>query len=643
MNLETNKPVELKCNVAILAGGKGVRLLERSGDLPKPMVPVCGKPVLQHLIEMCKKYSFCHIALLVHHRHEMIRDYFGDGSDYGVSIKYVIESEQRGTSGALRDALPVLSERFLVLYADTFMDVDLQKLWISHVESKAAATLFLHPNDHPHDSDLVVLNNDKFVSTILAYPHKVGLEALNLVNAALYVLERMGLEDVTPIAGKADIAKDMFPRMLELQRLIYGYISPEYIKDMGTPQRLDRVERDFIDGIPDRLSNRNLRKAVFVDRDGTLIQDVGHLKSPDQIKFISGTSMALQCLNRKGILAVVITNQSVIARGDITLDQLNQIHSRIETILGAEGAFLDRLYFCPHHPDKGFPDEIPELKVKCLCRKPQPGLIEQACRDLNINKYESWMIGDTTTDIEAGRRAGVKTILVRTGFAGTDAKYAVRPDYIFSDLTDAVDWVVNGHTQMTRKIAEVAFTACHGKRLVLIGGLARSGKSFAAQVLKELMVPLGRKAHVVSLDGWLKPKPQRTEGSGVCDRYELTAATNEFVRIFHSKSREVLKEPIYERITGLAGNIIIEHSIGPDDIIIIEGVTALMIKELNILQSVLKIFMEITPSIRNERLFKDYQSRGQSFDHYSSSLAMREIDEVPVVLQSSKLADFIIK
>jgi histidinol-phosphate phosphatase family protein len=642
MNREYNNFLTEKCTVAILAGGKGTRLSERTGALPKPMVPICGEPLLQRLIVMCKKQGFCKIALLVHHRHEVISDFFGDGANFGVSLSYVIESEPRGTAGALRDALPILHDRFLVLYGDTFMDVDLQKIWRSHENSGAVGTLLLHPNDHPQDSDLVEINSNNFVRAILPYPRKRNHAVRNLVNAALYVLERNGLEDVTPKTGRADIAQDMFPRMLELGWQLHGYVTPEYIKDIGTPQRLDKVESDFISGVPQRLSNRHLRNAVFLDRDGTLIQEVGHLKSLNQIKLLPGTANAIQRLNRNGRLAVVVTNQPVIARGDISVNELGRIHARFESLLGANGAYIDQLYFCPHHPDKGFSGEVLELKVQCQCRKPMPGLINQACHELSINRCDSWMIGDMTSDIESGRRAGVRTILLRTGFAGADDKYSIRPDYVCPDLPDAVEWVLNGHSQMTRKMAEIAITVSNNKRLVLIGGLARSGKSFAAQVLKELLFALGRRAHIVSLDGWLKPKPQRSEGAGVYERYDMASASNVITSIFSSKTCEVLEERLYDRIAGVAGNLSIEHSISPEDIIIVEGVTALLNKELNCLPNTTKVFLEIEPIIRNKRLFKDYKWRGRDHEKYSISLANREIDEVPIVMQSSKLADIVI-
>lgn len=635
-------PSVMKNKVAILAGGMGTRLRERSGDLPKPMVPVLGRPVLHHQIELCRKHGFTDIALLVQHRHEKIYEYFGNGSAFGVKLSYAIEDDPRGTAGALRDALPLLADCFLLLYGDTFMDVDLRKLWNAHKASGAVGTLFLHPNDHPQDSDLVDIDAHGLVRAILPYPHPEWRVVRNLVNAALYVLDRVGLEDVTPAEGKADIAKHMFPRMLELGRRLYGYVSPEYIKDMGTPERLDKVERDFVAGLPERLSGRQLRCAVFLDRDGTINREVTHLKSPDQLELLSGAAAAIRRLNRNGTLAVVITNQPVVARGDVSMEGLERIHARLESQLGAGGAYVDGIYLCPHHPDKGFPGEVPELKGPCSCRKPEPGLIDKACSELGISRQDSWIVGDTTSDIEAGRRAGVRTVLLRSGHAGADAKHAVRPDYIAPDLTDAVDWILSGHAALTRRLAPIAVEASHGHRLVLIGGLARAGKSYAAQVLKELLHALGRQAHAVSLDGWLKPRSERAECAGVRERFDLARASAAIGTAAGSRFRVVLSEPLYDRYARNAGVQYIEHSVGPEDVLIVEGVPALLLDELLGQPGAMTVYFDVTSVVREARLKQDYGWRDVSVEDQSLIPAARDIDETPIVEQSKANARWVV-
>ena len=627
--------------VAILAGGQGTRLRARVGDLPKPMVPVMGKPLLQHQLELCRDHGFTDIALLLHYRPNVVMDYFGDGSAFGLRLGYEVEAAPRGTAGALRDALPRLAKRFLLLYGDTFLDVDLCKLWRAHAASGADATLFLHPNDHPQDSDLVALGKDGFVRDIFPYPRPAGTVLRNLVNAALYVMERDGLESYVPSHGQADIAKDMFPAMLGGGRRLYGHVTPEYIKDVGTPERLDKVERDINTGMVERLSERALRTAVFLDRDGTINREVEHLRDAAQLEVLGGASDAIRRINRSGRLAVVVTNQPVLARGDLTEDGLDDIHARLESLLGEGGAYVDRLYVCPHHPDRGFVGEVPALKIECACRKPEPGLIDRACQDLNIGLAQSWLVGDTTADIEAGRRAGVRTVLVRTGHAGRDDKRPLQPDYVVPDLAAAVDWILEGHVTMCRRLASVALSCASDVRLVLVAGLARSGKSAAAQVLKEMLSTLGVTAHVISLDSWLRPLESRSEGAGVLQRYDMAAAAEALGNVAKSQVRVTLSTPVYDRKLRAMHHHPVRHSVGPDDVLIVEGVTALLSRQLRPLTQV-SVYIYASESERLQRLHADYAWRGVVPQAVDGLLTSRVADEHDAVVASRAFADLVV-
>lgn len=632
-----------RCTVAILAGGQGTRLSTRSGNLPKPMVPVLGVPLLQHQIERCREAGFMDVALLVHFRHEVLRAHFGDGSAFGVRIRYLVEKSPRGTAGALRDALPCMAERFLVLYGDTYFDVDLRRLWDAHARAQGCATMFLHPNDHPDDSDLVALDAQGFVERIFPYPHTHGSDHRNLVNAALYVLERKGLDRFAPAEGKGDIAKDMFPALIAAGRRIFGYVSPEYIKDMGTPQRLDRVELDIVAGLPDRLSARGQRAAVFLDRDGTMIEEVGHLKHADQVILLPGAGAAIRRLNRSGRLSVVVTNQPVIARGEVSPEGLELIHARMESLLGGEGAYIDRLYYCPHHPDRGFAGEVAALKMTCECRKPAPGMLDRACRELDISRTDSWMVGDSAADVEAGRNAGVRTILVRTGHAGAGGQLVLRPDYVVHDLTAAVDWILEGHARTARALLPLLPRLCRADvRVVLVAGPAGAGKSSAMQVLKEQLKSLGRTAHVITLDAWLRPSGKRREGAGVLARYDLAAAGTALAGIASSRGRETLATQIYDRSSREFLPQALLHSIGPDDLLIVEGVPAFHLMPYMGALSSARVFIDVDEPTRRARLQADYALRGVTAHSFEASYCSRMVDEVAVVRADAKSADFIV-
>jgi histidinol-phosphate phosphatase family protein len=423
----------------ILAGGKGTRLAKALGrDIPKPMAPVLGIPLLERLIRLLREQEITDILLLIHYRAGVIRHYFGDGSAHAVQIRYLEETEPRGTGGALRDALPLLDATFLVLYGDTLVDMDFSKLLSFHTSREADLTLFAHPNDHPQDSDLIQRDSDGRVSAVHPYPHPPGVEYRNLVNAALYVMDRNLLTDPALPEGSFDIAKHAIPTWIASSRAVFAYRGDGYIKDMGTPERLLKVEHDQASGMVHRKSGREPRPAVFIDRDGTINVEKGHLSRAGDFELLPGVAKAIRRLNQRGILAIVITNQPVIARGEASFADVERIHARMETLLAADRAFVDAVILCPHHPDKGFEGERSELKIACGCRKPATGMIDQACSIFSIDRERSWFIGDTTMDIECARQAGVRSVLVKTGNAGRDGRFDAIPTKIHPDLASAV-------------------------------------------------------------------------------------------------------------------------------------------------------------------------------------------------------------
>ena len=193
---------------------------------------------------------------------------------------------------------------------------------------------------------------------------------------------------------------------------MFCYDSPEYVKDMGTPDRYYSVCKDCKEGRIEAKNLKNKQKAIFLDRDGTLNKYVGFLRNIDDFELIDGVAEAIRKINESGYLAIVVTNQPVIARGEASFEELEEIHSKMETLLGKEGAYLDAIYYCPHHPNKGYKGERPELKIDFDCRKPNPGMLLKAAADFNIDLSQSWMIGDGENDVKAGINAGCKTVLL---------------------------------------------------------------------------------------------------------------------------------------------------------------------------------------------------------------------------------------
>lgn len=392
--------------VVIIAGGKGTRISEVSTEIPKAMIPIAGKPVIEYQVELAKRYNLKDFIFIIGHLGEVIKDYFGTGEKLGVNIKYFEETTPLGTAGALKFLKQDLQEDFFVFYGDTVMDIALDVMIENHISNKSDASLLLHPNDHPYDSDLVVLDKGGFVERFYSKPHPEGLITKNLVNAALYILSPK-IIDVIPENKKSDFGKDIFPDCLNRNLKLFGYISTEYIKDMGTPERYKRVSDDMLSGKVSRLNRSNRRKAIFLDRDGVVTKEKNLLHKSEDLELIEGVSDAIRYINKSEYLAVVVTNQPVIARNLCTIEELDFIHNTMETKLGEDRAFIDAIYYCPHHPDSGYPEERKEYKIDCECRKPKPGMLLHAAKDLNIDLEESIMIGDRESDIEAGKNAGL--------------------------------------------------------------------------------------------------------------------------------------------------------------------------------------------------------------------------------------------
>ena len=416
------------------------------------MIPIGGKPLLEHQVELARQYGFTDIVIFACYREDLIQNHFDRGLRWGVQMRYEIEREPLGTAGAVLAGLDGLAEQFAVIYGDVMVNVDLDRMWQRHLRSDPDATLLLHPNDHPFDSDLVEVDESEWITAFHNRPHPPHAYFQNLVNAGLYVIRRDALApfrspsipllpSVKDSSSLVDFGKDLFPAMLRAGSKLSGYNTPEYIKDIGTPQRYDRISAEYAAGLVQRSSLASPQKAVFLDRDGTINKEVDGVTSPEKLELLPGVADAIYLLNHKGFRVIVISNQPFIAKGFCSEADVRLVHNKLESLLGREHAFLDRIYFCPHHPEKGFAGERPELKIDCTCRKPHPGLVKKAADELNIDLTQSWFIGDTTTDLQTARNAGVRSILVKTGYAGNDRKFNVQPDHTFATLKEAAEFI----------------------------------------------------------------------------------------------------------------------------------------------------------------------------------------------------------
>ncbi|MDR0400153.1 MAG: HAD-IIIA family hydrolase [Treponema sp.] len=399
----------------IMAGGRGKRIAEIAGHIPKPMIPLWGKPILEYQIDCLKRCGLTDILIVTGYMGSVIKDHFRGGGYFGCAISYFHEEEPLGTAGALFRVIHSLSEEFILLNGDIIFDLDFDRLIKFHREKNAAATIAVHPNNHPYDSALIIPD---LSCRITAWLNKEDPRrwCKNLVNSGVHILTKELLnlylaKNASNHPEKVDLDRDILKPLVASGR-IYAYKTPEYIKDMGTPDRYTEVKKDIISGL---VKEKNLsipQKAVFLDRDGTLNKIKGFIKKSEDMELLPGAAEAVRKINNSGYLAIVITNQPVIARGEASLEDLEEIHGKMETDLGKEGAYLDDIFFCPHHPDKGFSGERPEYKIDCQCRKPKPGLFFQAAEKYHIDLSLSYMIGDDPRDMEAAIAAGCRPAFI---------------------------------------------------------------------------------------------------------------------------------------------------------------------------------------------------------------------------------------
>lgn len=620
----------------ILAGGKGTRLKDRLNGLPKPLIDICGVPLLERQIMLLKRHGFDEILVLVNHAADQIEAFCAQRNNWGLNVRCIDDGSPRGTAGAVLSILDQLDDDVLVVYGDTMLEIDLTHFRSFHDENQeAAATLLVHPNDHPHDSDLIGFSDDGTITEIFPYPHPPGRYYPNQVSAALYFIRRDQLVRWTSLASPLDFGKDLFARMLEAGQVLRAYKSIEYIKDSGTPARLDKVCADFASGRIERDSLAHRQTAVFLDRDGCINVDTGHIDSTERFELIPHVAEAIRRLNRSGHRALVVTNQPVIARGDLSFAGLTEIHRKMETELGQLGAFVDDIQVCPHHPDKGFAGERTELKIKCDCRKPSTGMIDRAAAAFNVDRAKSWMIGDSSSDILAASRAGLRSILVDTGAGGLDGKFPIAPDYTAADLWDAVSLILDVHPQLLG-LAHKAVERVQPGDFVFIGGLSRGGKSSLASAIAETLGERGIDSSVIAMDRWILSEKDR--GGTVLERYDMAAVGSLLGRLADPAPIENARTPRYDRLARQSIPDADSLAIPRHAVRIVEGVTALHLAGVTPTDRTHSIFVEVDEGRRKSRVIREYLKRNKSPAEAEAIYDARQRDETPFILDSQHLA-----
>jgi D-glycero-D-manno-heptose 1,7-bisphosphate phosphatase len=436
-----------KPKVVIIAGGLATRMSPITDNIPKCLIDVNGAPLIQHQIEFFRERGYKEFVFCVAHLANKVKEYFGDGSQFGVSIEYSLEpNELLGSAGAVKLIENIIDSTFIVFYGDNLTNLNFDKFLKFHKEKNSQFTIFLKKrSEKNHSSSLITMNDENKIISFIEKPSVEEFDKhkheIQYINNGIYLIEPELIREI-PENIKYDFGKDAIPTLLQKDHKIYGYLSDDFYVELG---RVEKYET-FLARFKCRKNVLERAKAIFLDRDGVINEGIKNLSKPEQFRLIPRVAEAIRKFNDGGYLVIVVTNQPIIAKGFCTGEDIEKIHHKMKKSLAEKGAHVDAIYLCPHHPEKGFEGEIAHIKINCECRKPKPGLILNAVKDYNLDLFKSWMIGDSFSDVQAGKEAGVMTILLTSG-DGSGSKQEkelqnVSPNYKFKSLIEAAEFIM---------------------------------------------------------------------------------------------------------------------------------------------------------------------------------------------------------
>jgi histidinol-phosphate phosphatase family protein len=567
-------------HAVIIAGGLGTRARAMTGDrIPKALLPVGGVPIVFRQMRALRREGVDRLTVLAGHLGGQLAEPLGaEARALGLALDVRVEPEPLGTAGCLSVLAPADGDALLV-YGDMLFDLALAPLAEFHRQRRALITIVAHPNDHPRTSDLI-RERDGRVTALMPREIPRARDERNLVPAGIYLASADFFGRIQP-GEKADMVRDVLPRLVAANERVAAYNTPEYMRDVGTEKRHAMAERDLADGTVAALNLRNRRPAIFFDVDGVLNEEPGlqGVLAPEQVTLVTGAGAAVAEAHEARLLTVAITNRPQVARGDITFDDLDAILGRLEALLADEGGLLDRIYVCPHHPDSGFAGEVKALKIRCECRKPGALLFRRAIEELPIDPARSIAIGDSLRDIGAARAAGVAAYGVRTGHACRDAaRYpggadaAPVPDLMFDDVGEAVRFGLAFRDLAAPLAKAVRQRQGEPGRPLFVGicGRSRSGKSVIAHALARSLQEDGEGCLHVRLDDWIMPAAERGPG----DSAEIRNRVDRLPAIVAALRRgEAVTAPGYDAARRVAGPPVIYDRTGKA-VVVLDGVFA---------------------------------------------------------------------
>ena len=372
---------------AILAGGVGTRLRPLTYTTPKPMVLVNNRPYLEYLIELLKQNGISKVVLLLGYLHEKIVDYFGDGSNFGINMKYSIGDVSFETGKRIRDAEDLIQNHFLLMYCDNYWPLDLERLLTFHNKNQTVATVTVYTNKDNITRNNMYVDENGYV---VKYDKSRKDKNLNGVEIGFFILDKKVL-DLMP-DDNLSFEKVVLPQLIK-KRQLSGYLTDHRYYSIGSVERISKTE-EFLQP----------KKVVFLDRDGVINKKAPkaeYVKSWSEFEFLPGAIEAMTLLAQNDYKIFIISNQAGIARGAMTEQDLKVIHGNMEKELKEHDVKIEKIYYCPHGWNDG-----------CECRKPKPGMLFQAAREYDLDLSKCLFIGDDERDLQAGDAAGCNTLMV---------------------------------------------------------------------------------------------------------------------------------------------------------------------------------------------------------------------------------------
>jgi histidinol-phosphate phosphatase family protein len=622
-------------HAAIIAGGPGTRAARMTADrIPKALLPVAGVPIIFRQMRVLRHQGVTQVSVLAGHLGDLLREALvPEAAALGLALQVIVEPRPLGTAGCL-SALDPGTQEIVIVYGDMLFDIALEPLRECHRRNNALVTVVAHPNDHPRSSDLIV-ERDGLVREILPRAQPRRDDHRNLVPAGLYLASPAFFAALAP-GAKADMINDVLPRLVAAGAPIAVYDTPEYLRDVGSPVRHAAAERDLREGRVEALNRAHLRPAIFFDCDGVLNEEPGDpgIVAPDDVRILPGAGAALAAARAVGLLSVAVTNRPQVAKGLVTLEGLDHILGRLEVLLAEDGGVLDRIYFCPHYPQSGFPGEIASLKIRCECRKPGTLLLRRAVAELPIDRARSMLIGDSLRDIGAARGVGVWAYGVRTGYGCRDRERYRResgtppvPDLMFASVLEAVEFGTGYRTLAQPVLAAIGQAIDRGAKPVLVGvsGRSRAGKTAIAHAVLRSLIEDGISGLHVRLDDWIMPASEREPPATAATRNRVDALPAVVTALRAGAS---VRAPGYDAATRGSGEAVTYDAAGRS-IILLDGSFATH-ESLRAMLDV-AVFVAAPPDLQRERFAAFYRWKGLDQPAIDTLWNERAADEWPAV------------